>query len=98
MVGAAQVLRQRKLEGKVKLVGFDASDAEIEALKDGVVQALIVQNPFKMGYEGVHMAIKALQGEEIPKRVDTGVLVVTQDNLNDPETQKWLFPLEHLEQ
>lgn len=94
VVGAAQVLKQRGLAGKVKLVGFDASDAEIEALREGVCQALIVQNPFKMGYEGVAMAIKAIRGEEIDKRVDTGVLVVTKQNLDNPETQKWLNPLE----
>lgn len=93
VVGAAQVLKQRKLVGKVKLVGFDASDAEIQALKEGVVQALVVQNPFKMGYDGVNMALKAIKGETIPKRVDTGVLIVTKANLNDPETQKWLNPL-----
>ncbi|MGD9518713.1 MAG: sugar ABC transporter substrate-binding protein, partial [Armatimonadota bacterium] len=63
------------------------------ALKEGVVQALVVQNPFKMGYDGVNMALKAIKGETIPKRVDTGVLIVTKANLNDPETQKWLNPL-----
>ncbi len=98
VVGAAQVLRQRNLAGKVKLVGFDASDAEIQALKDGVVQALIVQNPFRMGYDGVRMAIKAIRGEEIPKRIDTGVMIVTPENFNEPEVQRWLFPLEHLDE
>jgi ribose transport system substrate-binding protein len=93
VVGAAQVIKQRNLVGKVKLVGFDASDAEIRALKEGVAQALIVQNPFKMGYEGVSLALKAIRGEKIPKRVDTGVLIVTKENLDDPETQKWLYPL-----
>lgn len=93
VVGAAQVLKQRNLAGKVKLVGFDASDAEIAALKEGVVQALVVQNPYRMGYDGVKLAVQAIKGEKIPKRVDTGVLIVTKENLDEPETQKWLYPL-----
>jgi len=93
VVGAAQVLKQRNLAGKVKLVGFDASDAEIAALKEGVVQALVVQNPYRMGYDGVKLAVQAIKGEKIPKRVDTGVLIVTKENLSEPETQKWLYPL-----
>jgi len=92
-VGTARVLEQRKLAGKVKLVAFDAFPDEIEALKRGTIQALIVQNPFKMGYEGVKAAIKAKRGETIPKRVDTGVSVVTMTNFNDPEIQKLLFPM-----
>ena len=92
-VGAARVLDQRKLAGKVKLVAFDAFPAEIEALKRGTIQALIVQNPFKMGYEGVKAAIKAKRGEKVPKRMDTGVAVVTKTNFNNPEIQKLLFPL-----
>jgi ribose transport system substrate-binding protein len=92
VVGAANVLKQRNLAGKVKLVGFDASDAEVAALKEGVVQALVVQNPFKMGFEGVRLAVQAIKGEKIPERVDTGVTIVTKENLNDPEVQKLLNP------
>jgi len=92
-VGAAQVLRIRKLAGKVKLVAFDASDTEIKALQDGIIQALIVQNPFRMGYEGVRYAVMKLQGKPIPKRVDTGVTVVTKRNFSEPVIQRLLFPL-----
>jgi ribose transport system substrate-binding protein len=61
-------------------------------LEEGVIQALIVQNPFRMGYEGVKMAVKALRGEKIPKRIDTGVTVVTMENFRRPEIQRLLFP------
>ncbi len=91
-VGAAQVLRARKLAGKVKLVAFDAAPTEIKALKEGVIQALIVQNPFRMGYDGVKMAVKAIKGEKIPKRIDTGVTVVTAENMKLPKIQDLLFP------
>ena len=88
-IGAAQALEQRRVAGKVKLVAFDAADSEIEALKRGTIQALIVQNPFKMGYEGVQAAMKALKGE-IPQSMDTGVAVVTIENLDDPEVVELL--------
>lgn len=91
-VGSARVLEQRKLAGKVKLVAFDAFPAEIEALKKGTIQALVVQNPYKMGYEGVKAAIKAKHGAKVVG-MDTGVAIVTMKNFNDPEIQKLLFPL-----
>jgi ribose transport system substrate-binding protein len=91
-VGAATVLEQRGLAGKVKLVAFDAAQPEIEALRRGTIQALIVQNPFKMGYEGVKLAVQAVRGDRasIPKRVDTGVTVVTKENIDSPEVQELL--------
>jgi len=92
-VGTAQVLRARKLAGKVKLVAFDASETEIQALKDGIIQALVVQNPFRMGELGVKYAVMKLQGKRVPKKVDTGVTVVTMANFNKPEIQRLLFPL-----
>ena len=92
-VGTAQVLRARKLAGKVKLVAFDASETEIQALRDGIIQALIVQNPFRMGELGVRYAVIKLRGKPIPKRIDTGVTVVTKENFDKPEIQRLLFPL-----
>ncbi|MDZ7372775.1 MAG: ABC transporter substrate-binding protein [candidate division KSB1 bacterium] len=92
-IGAGQALISRGLVGKVKLVAFDAAPNEIQALEAGVIQALIVQDPFKMGYLGVKYALEVLQGKEIPRRVDTGVYVVTRENLNDPEIQRLLYPL-----
>lgn len=92
-VGAARVLRTRRLAGKVKLVAFDASPTEIQALKEGIIQALIVQDPFKMGYLGIHFAVRKLEGKPIPKRVDTGVTVVTLQNFREGKIQRLLFPL-----
>lgn len=91
-VGCANALRSRGLSGKIKVVGFDASPNEVEALEDGTVQALIVQNPYRMGYMGVKTAIDVLNGRAVEKRVDTGIYVVTRDNLNTPEIQNLLNP------
>lgn len=91
-VGAIQALEVSGRVGKVKLVAFDASDRQIEALKSGAVQALVVQNPFEMGYQGVKAAVDHIEGREPSKRIDTGVTVVTADNLNEPAVQKLLHP------
>lgn len=91
-IGSAQALKAAGKAGKIKLVAFDASNEEIEALKEGSVQALIVQNPYQMGYQGVKAAVDCLRGKPVEKRIDTGVTVVTMQNFNDPEIQKLLYP------
>lgn len=92
-VGAARALDMRRLGGRVKLVAFDASPAQISALEKGTIQALVVQNPYRMGYDGVKAALRALAGEDVEPRIDTGVTVVTRDNLDDPEVLKLLYPI-----
>ncbi len=91
-IGASQAVLSRGLAGKVKIVAFDAATNEIEALKKGLIQALIVQNPYKMGYIGVKTALDVINGEEVSKRIDTGVSVVTMENLNNEDIQKVLNP------
>lgn len=87
-IGVIQALKTKNKVGAVKVVGFDAAANEVAALKAGEISALIVQDPFKMGYEGVKAAMKALAGEPVAKRIDTGVYVVTIENLNDPAIQR----------
>lgn len=94
VIGAAKVFEDRGKAGQIKLVGFDAADAEIEALEKGTVHALIVQDPFKMGYEGIKALAQIARGEGKPeKRIDTGAKVVTRENMNTPEMEKLLHPL-----
>jgi ribose transport system substrate-binding protein len=92
-VGAAQVLKQRGLKGKVKLVAYDSSKEELEALTAGIIQATVVQDPFQMGYKGVKYALKAIRKEPIEtKFVDSGMTVVTNENLNTPKVQELINP------
>jgi ribose transport system substrate-binding protein len=93
-IGAAQAIKAAGKTGEVKLVAFDASDEEIASLKGGAIQALVVQNPFKMGYMGVQAVVDAIHGKPVDKRIDTGVTVVTMENLNNPDIQKLLYPLQ----
>ncbi len=91
-VGATQAVEAAGKAGKIKIIAFDASGEEIAALERGTIQALIVQNPFNMGYLGVKSAIDAIEGRPVEKRIDTGVTIITKDNLKTPEVQKLLNP------
>jgi ribose transport system substrate-binding protein len=78
--------------GKVKFVGFDASQVLDQALVAGDVQGLIVQDPVKMGYLGVKTLVAVLRGEKVPASVDTGVGLVTPQNMNEPAQAALLHP------
>ena len=78
--------------GKVKMVGFDAGSQSVTDMKNGDVQGLVVQNPLLMGYLGVVTAVKHLKGEPVDKRIDTGVVLITPENMNDPKTRELLYP------
>jgi len=87
-VGAVQAIKQKSLAGKVLLVGFDSSEKLVNDLKEGALDSLVLQNPFKMGYEGVKTIVAKLGGQAPPRRIDTGVKLLTKDNLNTPEMQQ----------
>jgi ribose transport system substrate-binding protein len=78
--------------GKVKMIGFDAGSQSVLDMKNGDVQGLVVQNPLLMGYLGVMTAAKHLRGEKVEKRIDTGVVLVTPENMNQPEMKDLLYP------
>lgn len=78
--------------GKVKFVAFDSGESLVQGLKDGDVQGLVVQNPFKMGYLGVIDLVKVLKGEKVPASVDTGVGLVTPENMNQPAMEELIHP------
>jgi ribose transport system substrate-binding protein len=85
MLGA---LRKADLAGKKKFVGFDASAPLVEGLNKGEIHALVSQNPVKMGYESVKTIVAHIRGEKVPQRVDTGVKLITKENLTDPEVKQ----------
>lgn len=83
--GLLLALRQSNLAGKVKFVGFDTSPVLLEALKKGEIQALVAQNPQKMGYLGVKTLVEHLRGTKVEPMIDTGVALVTPENLDTPD-------------
>jgi ribose transport system substrate-binding protein len=87
-VGAAQAIKQKGLAGKVVLGGFDSSPNLIDDLKAGAIDSLVLQNPFKMGYEGVKAIVDKMNGQAPQRRMDTGVKLLTKENLDTPEMQQ----------
>ena len=90
--GMLLALQDFSLAGKVKLVGFDSSPAFVEALHAGEMQGFVVQDPFGMAALAVETLVDHILGKDVPRRVDTGVLVVTVDNVDDPKVKKLLNP------
>ncbi len=90
--GAAQALSAASLGGKVHLISFDASTPLISDLQSGIVDALVVQNPFKMGFDSLKAMVNQLRNGVKAQNEDTGVTLVTKANFNDPATQSLLNP------
>jgi|SRR5690625_3579990 len=91
-IGAQQAVNSSGLTEQVKIIGFDTSDKQIEGVQDGSMHAMIAQNPFKMGYEGILRSLKLLQGETVKDYLDTGVTIITKENIDDPEIQELINP------
>jgi ribose transport system substrate-binding protein len=90
-VGAVQALKQRN-NGKTKLVAYDASETLIADLKGGSIDSIVVQNPFKMGYESTKAVIAKLKGQPIPADMDSGAVLVRREDLEKPQIKALLYP------
>jgi ribose transport system substrate-binding protein len=90
--GTLRALQETGLAGKIVFIGFDSSPKLVQALRDGHIQGLILQNPVKMGYLGVKLMTLHLRGQPIDKVIDTGVYIATRDNIDDPEIRSLLLP------
>lgn len=96
--GMLRALQDGGFAGKVRFVGFDSSTKLVEALRKGELDGLVLQNPFAMGYVGVNTMIAHLKGQIVEKRIDTGVVLATRENMNQqdildrlqPDLSKWL--------
>jgi ribose transport system substrate-binding protein len=83
-------LRKLGLSGKVKFIGFDTPVEAVKALKEGEISALVAQDPARMGYLSIKAMVDYLRGKKIDPMIDTGVQIVTRENINNPEIQKLL--------
>lgn len=92
-IGMTLALREiGKAGGQVKMIGFDAGTQSIEDLASGDVQGLVVQNPLRMGYEGVMTVVSAIRGEKVESHIDTGVVLVTEENMESDAVRPLLHP------
>ena len=91
-IGVLMALKDIGKTGTVQLMGFDSGTQSVEGLKNGSVQGLVVQNPLKMGYLGVLTMVDHINKKKVPRRIDTGVQVVTPENMNQPEMNELIYP------
>ncbi|MHC4388988.1 MAG: ABC transporter substrate-binding protein [Planctomycetota bacterium] len=87
-----RALQDSGLAGKVKYVGFDSSERLVQGLEKGEIHGLVLQDPINMGYMGVKTMVAHLRGQEVEKRIDTGSMVATPENMNDPQIKNLLEP------
>lgn len=94
-VGAAQAVEELQLQDSLCMVAFDSNLETVDALQTGVVDALVIQNTYEMGYFGVQSAYKLLAGQrnDVEKHVDTATRIINRENLFALDSQKVLFPV-----
>ena len=90
--GMLSALQDAGKAGKVMFVGFDTSQIFVDAMQAKQLHGIVVQNPFNMGYLGVKTMVASLRGQPVDRRIDTGVSIITPDNLNAPDMQALLHP------
>lgn len=88
--GAASAINARELTNKVTLVAFDSSDSMVQDLRLGVIDAMVVQDPQRMGYEAVKTLVDKLAGKTPPKRLDLNAITVEKKDLNEPQVKRLL--------
>jgi ribose transport system substrate-binding protein len=91
--GAAQALAEKKTNrtgDTINLVGFGSDDKLIKFLQDGTIAALVVQDPFRIGYDGIKTALAASKGEQVPANIDAGANLITRANINSARSQQLL--------
>ncbi len=92
LFGVLRALQEIRRDGQVKLIGFDRSEKLVQAMADGRVHGLVLQDPVSMGYLAVKTLAAHLRGEKVPARIDTGSTVATPDNMKEPRIAELLSP------
>lgn len=90
--GMLRALQTANKAGKVKFVGFDSNETLVAGLKAGTIDGLAVQDPFNMGYLGVKTVAAVIKGQNYEKHIDTGITMVTPENMNEPKVKELLSP------
>ncbi|PZM09007.1 ABC transporter substrate-binding protein [Rhizobium tubonense] len=90
--GVGQAIAENKLGDKIKVIGFDSDDKTVGFLKEGALAGLVVQDPYRMGYDGIKTALAASKKEKVEANVDTGANLVTKANMADPKIDALINP------
>lgn len=92
-IAVSIILEEKNKVGQIKQIGFDATPQTIGALENGIISAIVTQVPYQMGYISVKSAVDTLAGKSLPAVIDTGVALITMDNLYNDDMQKIINPL-----
>ena len=90
--GVGQAIAENKKGDTIKVIGFDSDDKTVKFLSDGTLAGLVVQDPFRMGYDGIKTALAASKGEKVAADVDTGANLITTANMKEPRAMELLSP------
>ena len=90
--GAGQAIADGKKADTIEMIGFDDDDKLQGFLKDGTISALVVQDPYRMGYEGVKTALAVSKGEKVEAFIDTGANLITKADMDGEKQQALLNP------
>lgn len=89
-IGSSLALKARELDTQVVLIAFDSSDTMVEDLRTGAIDAMVVQDPQRMGYEAVRTLVQKLDGKSVPKRLDLNAIIVQKKDLGEEQVKKLL--------
>ena len=92
-VGAANALVELGMGGRVYVVGCDNSQRQVQFLEQNIIQAIVTQRPFNMGYVAVQQAVRVANGEQTDDFVEVSCVLITRENMYTQENQKLLFPV-----
>jgi len=90
-IGVINAVKELGKAGEIVVIGFDSGKAQIDAIRDGTMAGAITQDPIRIGYETVKAAVKAINGEQLPKTIDTGFYWYDKSNIDDEEIQAVLY-------
>jgi len=90
-IGVLNAVKELGMEGKVVVIGYDSGQAQMDAVRSGVMAGAITQDPIGIGYKCVEAAAKALKGETVPKLIDTGFHYYTKDNIDAADIAPLLY-------
>jgi ribose transport system substrate-binding protein len=88
----SQAVVEKKTNDKINIVGVGSDEKLVKFLQDDVITGLVVEDPFRMGYEGVKAALAASKGEHVSANIDTGVTLITKANMGSARSQELLKP------
>ncbi len=91
IIGVLNAVKELGMEGKITVIGYDSGQQQMDAIRSGAEAGAITQNPVGIGYKCVEAAVKAINGETLPKIIDTGFMWYDATNIDDPKIQAVLY-------